>query len=227
MVVAAVVEVQGGGLAGAEGGAMPRQGLGGHGVEIGALDARGGAGEILTHHVVVQSDGLELLGRMIAAQRRDAHLRDRLEDALLDGGDVLVGQLIGGRTRPAGRRRRASCGWPRRPCRDSRRGAVAAEEAEVHHFAGLAAFDHDARPCRACRRAKRPWCKAAVASRLGMAAILGETPRSLRITSDAPSRTARSAPSINSASALRSARRPRARRPERGSAASPPRNRCG
>ncbi len=144
VVVAAVVEVQGGGLAGAEGGAMPRQGLGGHGVEVGALDPRGGAGEILTHHVVVQSDGLELLGRMVAAQRRDAHLRDRLEDALLDGGDVLVGQLIGGQL---GRQVAVGVhlvdGLEGHVGVDGA-GAVAAEEAEVHHLAGLAALDHDA-----------------------------------------------------------------------------------
>ena len=53
------------------------------------------------------------------------------------------------------------------------------------------------------RRASRPWCNAAVASRLGMGAILGETPRSLRISSDAPSRIARSAASTSSSSASR------------------------
>ena len=88
---------------------MPGQGLGGDRVQIGALDPRGGAGEILPHDVAVQADGLELLRRMVASQGRDAHLRDRLEDALLDGGDVLIASIGRRPIRRAGRRRPASC----------------------------------------------------------------------------------------------------------------------
>ncbi len=45
------------------------------------------------------TDRFEELRPAIAAQRRNAHLRDRLQNALLHGRDVLVGKLVGGHVR--------------------------------------------------------------------------------------------------------------------------------
>ena len=61
-------------------------------VEADALDARGGAGEIFVDQLLVQADGLEDLRAAIALQGGDAHLREGLQQALVDGLDeVLLG----------------------------------------------------------------------------------------------------------------------------------------
>ena len=68
-----------------------------------AADARGGAGEVAVDELGREADGLEDLRAAVRRDRRDAHLRDRLQQAL---GDALR------RARPAPRRsssrRRAS-----------------------------------------------------------------------------------------------------------------------
>ena len=87
---------------------MPGQRLAGDRVQAHAADPRRRAAEILVDHFAGQAHGLELLRRMVAAQRGDAHLGHRLEDALLDGRDVLVAELIGARLggrSPSSRRR--------------------------------------------------------------------------------------------------------------------------
>ena len=171
---------------------------------------------------MVQSDGLELLGRMVAPQRRDAHLRDRLENALLGGGDVLIGELIGPQFR-----RQIAVGLHLVDGLEGhvgidRVGAVAAKRQKCITSRGSPLSTTMPTSPRS-PRASRPWCNAEVANRLGIAAILGETPRSLRISSEAPLRIARSAPSTNSANACAQmlARLVAAGR-EQGSAASPP-----
>ena len=54
-------------------------------VQADAFDARGGAGEVLVDQRLVQADGLEDLRAAVALQGRDAHLRDDLQQALVDG----------------------------------------------------------------------------------------------------------------------------------------------
>ena len=52
------------------------------------------AGEELVDELAVQADGLEDLRAAIALLRRDAHLRHHLEQALADGLDVVLLQLL-------------------------------------------------------------------------------------------------------------------------------------
>src|SRR5207248_6743657 len=58
-------------------------------VEADAGNARGGPGEILVDEILAQPDGLENLGAAVTLRRGDAHLRHHLEDALVDGLDVV------------------------------------------------------------------------------------------------------------------------------------------
>ena len=63
-------------------------------VEAHALDARSGAGEVGVDQRLVQADGLKDLRAAIALQRADAHLREGLQQALVDGLDeVLLGVI--------------------------------------------------------------------------------------------------------------------------------------
>ena len=69
-------------------------------VQPDAFDARRGAGEVLLDQLLVEPDGFEDLRAAIALQRGDAHLREGLQQALVDGLDVsswpcacLVGRL--------------------------------------------------------------------------------------------------------------------------------------
>ena len=54
-------------------------------IQAHSFDARGCAGEIPVDQVMVEADGFEDLRAAIALQRRDAHLRDDLEQPLVDG----------------------------------------------------------------------------------------------------------------------------------------------
>jgi N-dimethylarginine dimethylaminohydrolase len=81
---------------------------------------------------------------VVAAERRDAHLAHGFEDALLDRGDVVVGDLHRLRL---GRDFALPLEFVERFERHvgiDRVGAVAAQQAEVHHLAGLAALDDQA-----------------------------------------------------------------------------------
>jgi hypothetical protein len=61
-------------------------------VEADALNARGGAGEVGIDEELVETDGLKHLCAAIALQGADAHLREGLQQALVDGLDeVLLG----------------------------------------------------------------------------------------------------------------------------------------
>ena len=61
-------------------------------VEADALDARGGAGEVVVDERLIEADGFKDLRAAIALQRADAHLGEGLEQALVDGLDeVLLG----------------------------------------------------------------------------------------------------------------------------------------
>ena len=63
-------------------------------VETDAFDARRGAGEVLVHQLLVQPDGFEDLRAAIALQRRDAHLREGLQQAFVDGLDVMLHRFL-------------------------------------------------------------------------------------------------------------------------------------
>ena len=58
-------------------------------VQADAFDARGRAGEVLVDQGFVQADGFEDLRAAIALQRRDAHLGKGLQQAFVDGFDVV------------------------------------------------------------------------------------------------------------------------------------------
>ena len=62
-------------------------------VEVGALDAAVGAGEAQLDDLVVQADDLEQLRAAVARDRRDAHLRHDLEQALADAAPVAAAEL--------------------------------------------------------------------------------------------------------------------------------------
>ncbi len=144
LVLAAEIEFERTGFERLEGGAVPRDRLARDHVEIAAGDPRGRAGEIAVDDGMIEPDGLELLGELVAAERGNAHFRDRLEDSLLDGRDVLVGQDVGG---DAGRQIAVGVEFLDRLEGEvgiDGAGAVAAEHTEVHHLARLGAFDHDA-----------------------------------------------------------------------------------
>ena len=62
-------------------------------VQPDAFDARRGAGEIFLDQVLVQPDGFEDLRAAIALQRGDPHLREGLQQAFVDGLDVVLERL--------------------------------------------------------------------------------------------------------------------------------------
>ena len=63
-------------------------------VQAHALDARSGAGEVRVDQRLIQPNGLEDLRAAIALQGADAHLREGLQQALVDGLDeVLLGMI--------------------------------------------------------------------------------------------------------------------------------------
>ncbi len=63
-------------------------------IEADAFDARGRAGEVLLNQRFVQADGFEDLGAAIALQRRDAHLREDLQQSLVDRLLVFLERLL-------------------------------------------------------------------------------------------------------------------------------------
>ena len=63
-----------------------------------AFDARCRAGEIFLHQRLVQADRLEDLRAAIALQRRDAHLREDLQQAFVDGLLVVLERRLKGDT---------------------------------------------------------------------------------------------------------------------------------
>src|SRR5262249_17931632 len=120
---------------------VPHGGLARDHIEADAADARGGAGEILVHELLVESDGLEDLGAAVALDGGDTHLGDGLQEALLDGLQVVLERLFkadvkGAAEDHAGERFDGEIG-----IHGAR--AIADEQGEVHDFAGLAALDDE------------------------------------------------------------------------------------
>src|SRR5690606_40078929 len=62
-------------------------------LEAGAADARGRALEAQRHHLVGQAHDLEQLRAAVAGDAADAHLRQELEQALLDPAPVAAAEL--------------------------------------------------------------------------------------------------------------------------------------
>ena len=77
-------------------------------VDADAADPRRGAREVRLDQLGREADGLEDLRARVGLDRRDPHLRDRLEQALGDAlDDALLGLVDRHRRRAGGRRRRA------------------------------------------------------------------------------------------------------------------------
>ena len=91
--------------------------------------------------LLVQTDGLKDLRAAIALQGRDAHLREGLQQAFVDGLDVVLDGLL---SRHAFRQQAAAGqifqGFDGQ-IRIDRAGAVADQQREMHHLARLAGFD--------------------------------------------------------------------------------------
>ena len=108
--------------------------------EADAFQARSRAGEIGVDQFFVQADGFEDLRSLITLQSRDAHLREGLQQALLDrlhevlhgkfGSDAIAQFAAPGQVFNA----------LQRQIRIDRARPIAAEQGEVHHFARLAGF---------------------------------------------------------------------------------------
>ncbi len=130
----------------AEGQLVPGQGLPGQVAQAHAAQAGGGAGEVLVDDELVDADGLEDLGALVAAQGADAHLGHGLEQALLEGLDVVLGDLVRGEVAreqvlgaqlPDGGQGQVGVHRP---------GAVAQQQSHVGHLPGLAGFHHEPGP---------------------------------------------------------------------------------
>src|SRR5262249_49766958 len=93
-------------------------------------------GEVFIDELPVEPDGFEHLRAAVALQRRDAHLRERLQQALVDCLDEVLDAV------PV----RTDCF--EREVWIHRARTVADQQREVHHLARLAAFD-DQRDLRA------------------------------------------------------------------------------
>ena len=116
---------------------FPRQLLQTH-----AFNARGRAGEILVHHLLGDADGLKDLRAAIALQRRDAHLGEHFQQALVDRFLVILqGRL---EVHTVGQQSAALRIFERlnRQIRIHRAGAVADQQAEVMDLARFAGFHH-------------------------------------------------------------------------------------
>ena len=110
-----------------------------------AFDAAGSPGEIFVDEFAVQADGLEDLRAAIALLRGDAHLRHHLEQALADGLDVVLFQLLVACTcRRMNPSASNSSQRGKRQVGIDGAGPVAGEQGEVLHLAGFARFDHQA-----------------------------------------------------------------------------------
>ncbi len=74
---------------------VAHQRLVGDGEEIGPLDRRRGAGEILVDKRAFEPDRVEDLGAAIGLIGRDAHLGHHLEDALADRLQIVLLDVVG------------------------------------------------------------------------------------------------------------------------------------
>ncbi len=111
-------------------------------VQAHALDTRSGSGEVFLHYRLVQADGFEHLRAAIALERRNPHLAGHFEQSLIDGLDVILERLV---ERDALREIAALRKIFQRldgQVRIDGASAIAHEQREVHHLAGLAGFHH-------------------------------------------------------------------------------------
>ena len=113
-----------------------------HLVESDALDARCRPGEVLVDHRLLETDGLEDLRPVVGLDGGDAHLGHGLQDTLAQGLDQVGAGLFSGHVRE-----QAVAAHPlhrlQRQVRVDGLGAVADEQAAVHHLPGLARLHHD------------------------------------------------------------------------------------
>ena len=123
---------------------MPPDSLFGQDVKADARDAAGSTDEAGADNVLVQPDCLKNLGPLVRRQGRDTHFAHHLEHALghrLPEGrhDLLIAELVFEHS--------VEPSLPQRL--EGQVGvdgisAVAGEQAEVVHLAGLTRFEHDA-----------------------------------------------------------------------------------
>ncbi len=109
-------------------------------VQADPADPRRGAGEVAVDQLRRQADRLEDLRPVVGLDRRDAHLRERLEQALPDRLDDVALRLLH-RVGPDDVGQRLE-----HQVRVDGRGAVADQRGEVVHLARLARFEHEAGP---------------------------------------------------------------------------------
>ncbi len=126
-----------------ERGELARAGVGRDPLEPDAADARGRAREVAGDERAPEPDRLEDLRPAVALDRRDAHLREDLEQALADRLDEPLLRLVDRQLAEV------ACGVQARDRveRDVRRdggGAVADQQREVHDLARLARLDDQA-----------------------------------------------------------------------------------
>ena len=123
---------------------MAAERLGRQHVEADAADPRRGAGEVLVDQLGLEADRLEDLRPAVGLDRRDAHLRDRLQQPLADRlDDPLLGLValeVLGQQRPVGQLVERL----EHQVRVDRRGAVADQRRHVMDVTRLAGLDHQA-----------------------------------------------------------------------------------
>ena len=83
-------------------------------IQANSFQARSRAREIGVHQFFVQSDRFENLGALIALQRRDAHLRESLQQAFIHRLDEVLDRNFGGNA--VGQILRARPDLPRSRC---------------------------------------------------------------------------------------------------------------
>ena len=113
----------------------------GHDLDSDAADAGRRSGEVLVDEVLVEAEGFEDLGAVVALDGADAHLADDLDDAF---GDCLAVLLLG-QLRGAGDHAQADLVVDRfeGKIRIDGAGAVAEEQGEVLDFARLAGLEDE------------------------------------------------------------------------------------
>ena len=130
----------------------PTRLLGQH-VEADARDAGGGAREVPVDQLPIETDGLEDLGPAVALQGGDPHLGHHLQDALVEGLDVVPDRLCMVDPGQDALADHDVEGLERHPGIDGP-GPVADEQAHVVDFPGVAGLDDQAAARAACPRAR-------------------------------------------------------------------------
>ena len=126
--------------AGRVGRGVPERHLLGDHLEPDAAEGRAGAGEPPVDDVLREADGLEDLRAAVGRDRRDAHLRHHLEDALAQRLDEVADRLLG-RDVAEGSAAGQVLGALHREVGVHGRGAVADEQRDVVHLAHVAGLD--------------------------------------------------------------------------------------